>query len=110
MWYSRWDSNPHYKDFKSSSSASWDTGAYICLYLLTTQFNYIKKYNLVKIQRTKNYQKFYSVIKFAPNTCSLKGQVYYTTFFEKIKMEYYTKNYHNIRACLYIMLYICILK
>lgn len=37
-WYSRWDSNPHYKVFKTFASSYWATRAYVGLYLPVIHF------------------------------------------------------------------------
>lgn len=61
-WYSRWDSNPYYEDFKSSFSASWNTGASIRLYLARNYIHYIEL--IVSCKLTKCTKKYLFICHF----------------------------------------------
>ena len=75
MWWSRGESNPQSLTatvFKTVMYTSSNTRPcnFVCISLRHI-FNYTKDFNLVKIQRTKNYQKLLAFIMFVPNRCSV---------------------------------------
>ena len=70
-WYFRWDSNPHHLDFESSSSANWDTEAYILegSYFLSPQ-EYFKVFSSW-ITRNLTMHNLYTLLLYKSPTSSL---------------------------------------